>query len=236
MKGKAESSQACKQIDLEAKMNWEDLKSEAVSNVKLIQKKGFLDVFDNAVIYYREVLPPTEPIKGNLLFLHGMKFKSLTWQDLGTLNYMACHGYRAVAIDLPGYGESKKVHESNDKFMEELMKKLDMKQAVIISPSMSGSFSIPFLKSNEAAFKAYVPVAPVGTSKISDEEYNNIEVPTLIIYGEKDESLGLESLKALKNLKNNEIVMLKDAGHTAYLDKPLEFHHHFLKFCDKYHT
>lgn len=232
VEGQPETTQVCKRIDLEAKMNWDELKSEAMNNFKLVQKKGFLEEFDNAVIYYREVLPATEP-KGTLLFLHGMRFKSLTWQDLGTLNYMACHGYRAVAVDLPGYGESKKADVSSATFMTNLMKTLNMKQAVIVSPSMSGSFSIPFLKDHPEVFKGFVPVAPVGTNKLSSEEYGAIEVPTLIVYGEKDESIGLESLKALKNLKNNEIVQLKEAGHAAYMDKPLEFHHHLLTFCDK---
>lgn len=55
IQGQPETTQVCKRIDLEAKMNWDELKSEAMNNFKLVQKKGFLEEFDNAVIYYREV-------------------------------------------------------------------------------------------------------------------------------------------------------------------------------------
>jgi len=40
-----------------------------------------------------------------VLFLHGAKFDSDTWQKIGTLALMNEQGYRAIAIDLPGEDE-----------------------------------------------------------------------------------------------------------------------------------
>ncbi|XP_072179496.1 putative protein-lysine deacylase ABHD14B [Diadema setosum] len=230
-----ESTQQCQRIDLSGTMTWEELKAEALQNTKLTEKKQVLPEFDHVNVHYREVLPASEP-KGRLLFLHGMRFSSLTWQDLGTLHYMACHGYRAVAIDLPGYGDTPKADIASVTFMKKVMEGLDMEDAVICSPSMSGTYSIPFLKEHPTLFKGYVPVAPVGTNKLSEKEYAAIPVQTLITYGETDESLGVTSLKMLKHLPNNQVLELKGAGHAAYLDKPLEFHQALLEFCDKVYS
>ena len=40
---------------------------------------------------------------GDILLLHGQKFKSETWEkETQTLQFLAGAGYRAVGIDLPG--------------------------------------------------------------------------------------------------------------------------------------
>lgn len=37
----------------------------------------------------------------NVLFLHGAKFSAKTWEDIGTLEFVAEKGYRVAAVDLP---------------------------------------------------------------------------------------------------------------------------------------
>ena len=54
-------------------------------------------------VFYREAKPEGEP-KLQILLLHGQAFTSQNWLDLGTLNYLAAMGNRAVAIDIPGEG------------------------------------------------------------------------------------------------------------------------------------
>lgn len=87
-------------------------------------------------------------------------------------------GHRAVAIDFPGYGKSIPEAPVSDhlEFMEKLIKVLKLGPApVIVSPSMSGKFSLPYLVSHPDMVKGYVPVAPVNT-EFYTEEFPSIKV------------------------------------------------------------
>jgi abhydrolase domain-containing protein 14 len=43
----------------------------------------------------------------SVLFLHGASFKAETWQEIGTLEFICQNQYHAIAVDLPGYGQSQ---------------------------------------------------------------------------------------------------------------------------------
>jgi len=53
---------------------------------------------------------------------------------------MAQKGYRAVAIDLPGFGESA-ASDDAARFLIKLMAELKLVKPIIVSPSMSGQFT-----------------------------------------------------------------------------------------------
>ncbi|XP_002741876.1 putative protein-lysine deacylase ABHD14B [Saccoglossus kowalevskii] len=164
--------------------------------------------------------------EGNVLLLHGAAFSAQTWLDLGTLHQLAKIGYRAVAIDLPGFGMSHSLTYSGDpaQFLLNVMKTLNIFRPVIISPSVSGEYSLPLVLKHPDVVRGYVPVAPVGTSKFTVDEYRQCHVPTLIIYGDQDETLGPESVTNLKNLPINHIEIMEHAKHPAYIDQPERWH------------
>ncbi|XP_068109117.1 putative protein-lysine deacylase ABHD14B isoform X2 [Hyperolius riggenbachi] len=187
-------------------------------------------------LFYREALPPQAP-KAFVLLLHGIRFSSQTWLELGTLVKLANAGYRAVAIDLPGLGRSSAAtapsplgEPAPPSFLQEVLAGLNLAPAVIISPSLSGMYSLSFLLSNPNSVAAYVPVAPICTDKFSAQDYGHIQVPTLIVYGDKDEQLGEISLRNLKNLPNHKEFCMKGAGHACYLDDPDTWHCGLLEF------
>jgi haloalkane dehalogenase len=71
---------------------------------------GEIDLKRAGEIAYREVLPAAEAADHPVLCIHGYPESSLMWRDL--LPPLAAGGHRAVAPDLPGYGNSPPIQEA----------------------------------------------------------------------------------------------------------------------------
>lgn len=167
----------------------------------------------------------------SVLLLHGIRFSSENWLSIGTLDTLAKAGCRAVAIDLPGFGRSNAAERvapvgqlGPAGFLKEVCEQLSLSPVVLISPSLSGMFSLPFLHQHHALIRAYIPVAPICTDKFTAEQYQSVKVPTLIVYGDQDTELGEQSFSNLRNLANHSVVVMKGAGHPCYLDDPDTWH------------
>ncbi|XP_038005266.1 protein ABHD14B isoform X1 [Motacilla alba alba] len=191
-------------------------------------------------LFYRQADPAQAAPKLTVLLLHGIRFSSETWLQVGTLATLAENGYRAVAIDLPGLGRSKDAvapapvgQPAPAAFLKAVSEALDLGPAVVISPSLSGMYSLPFLLEHSQLFKAYVPVAPICTEKFTEKQYAQIKTPTLIVYGDQDAELGQTSLNNLQHLPEHQVLMLQGAGHACYLDKPNEWHRGLLAFLQQ---
>lgn len=204
-------------------------------SVNVTQNAGTVNVF------YREAQPPekdggsSQP-RLEVLLLHGQAFSSQTWESLGTLNLLAQQGYRAVAMDLPGFGntppmEIGKMNKAD--FLLTFLNTVRLQTPVMISPSMSGQFSIPFVMLHSQRLKGFVPIAPVGTNAYSAEQYQKIQTPTLVVYGEMDTNLGAQSLNNLRHLPHHSISKIPAARHACYLDEPQKFHDALLDFLTK---
>lgn len=61
-------------------------------------------------------------------------------------------------------------------FLKAVSEALCLGPAVVISPSLSGMYSLPFLFQHNHLLKAYVPVAPICTEKFTVEQYAQIKV------------------------------------------------------------
>ncbi|XP_074861250.1 putative protein-lysine deacylase ABHD14B [Carettochelys insculpta] len=192
---------------------------------------------DGQSLFYRRAEPAQQLPRLSVLLLHGIRFSSETWLNLQTLTTLAGAGYRAVAIDLPGFGRSQEAtapapvgQPAPGGFLKAVLQALQLEQAVVVSPSLSGMYSLPFLFQHSPLVQAYVPVAPICTEKFPAAQYASVKTPTLIVYGDQDAQLGEVSLNNLKNLPNHKVLMLKGAGHACYLDKPEEWHQGLLEF------
>ncbi|KAJ1109525.1 hypothetical protein NDU88_006885 [Pleurodeles waltl] len=208
------------------------------SNVSLLTGKTAGD----SPTFYIEAVPVndaagTKANRFDVLLLHGQSFTSKTWQDLGTLNLLAEHGHRAVALDLPGYGMSleskaKASDQGRLDYMLRIIETLGLKDPIVVSPSMSGLFSLPLVLQHGEHLKGFVPIAPVGTKSYSAEQYQRVQTPTLIVYGERDTNLGTQSLENLRQIPKHTIAMLVDAKHACYLDQPRLFHQALIGFLN----
>lgn len=182
-------------------------------------------------LFYRQSEPNAGEVKMTVLLLHGIRFSSENWLNIGTLETLAKAGCRAVAIDLPGFGRSKSAEApapvgelAPAGFLKEVCERLSLSPVVLISPSLSGMYSLPFLFQHQALTRAYIPVAPICTDKFTAEQYQSVKVPSLIVYGDQDTQLGEVSLRNLSNLANHSVAVMKGAGHPCYLDDPDTWH------------
>ncbi|XP_060582370.1 protein ABHD14A-like isoform X1 [Ruditapes philippinarum] len=213
--------------------------SDDLSSIKVFHKTDLqVPVGDKVVtVAYRET--KCDEAKSDVLFLHGMSFKSETWvsKPLWTLQLLyKTGGFRAVAIDLPGFGDSPQAEVDPAAFMEAVIAKLQLNAPVIVSPSMSGTYSLPYLFKNVSnalsRSKGFVPVAPAGTDNYKTQ-FPDLMIPNLVIYGENDKRSGASSAKNFETIKQKTVVELAGARHACYMNKPDEFHKHLIDFLKK---
>lgn len=177
--------------------------------------------------------------KFEVLLLHGARFTSKTWQDIGTLQALSSEGYTVIAVDLPQHGASMSVQQPKDdqekvQFLADVMDKLNLKRPVLVAPSMSGSYAMPFVldKKHSKELRGFIPIAPGAVAAYSESDLKGVELATLIVYGEKDQGFQ-QYVGKMKEIPGSEVFIMKDASHPCYLDNPKEFHKRVLEFLRK---
>ncbi|NXU34356.1 ABHEA protein, partial [Drymodes brunneopygia] len=136
---------------------------------------------------------------------------------------------------IPGYGDSPSVEmvvtaQGRKTFLDHVLQELGMQRPVLVSPSMSGRFALPFLLEHGDQLAGFVPIAPVGTKDYTAEQYRRVQTPTLIVYGDRDTGLAAQALQNFQHLPEHRVAVLRGAGHACYLDKPEDFHRALLDF------
>jgi len=165
-----------------------------------------------------------------VLLLHGAAFDASTWQKLGTIDVLAKAGYRIVAVDLPGHGHSPQRPTDPSTFGAEMLDELGIDRAVVVSPSMSGRFSLPLVLQHPERVAGFVPIAPVGAVEFAKKLHES-PVPTLVVWGEEDQLFPPSQARSLAaGFARAKVLILAGARHPAYLDRPEEFHTALLKF------
>jgi pimeloyl-ACP methyl ester carboxylesterase len=165
-----------------------------------------------------------------VVLLHGGRFQAETWRDTGTLVHLAERGYRAYAIDLPGFGQSPRTPHQPEQWLEKLLDALEVDKPVIVSPSMSGRYSLPLVTGHPERIAGFVAVAPVGIPA-HRQKLKQITVPMLAIWGRNDTVIPLAHADLLiEEVPGARKVIVPAAAHALYLDDADTFHKELLAF------
>ena len=165
-----------------------------------------------------------------VVLLHGARFSSETWKQLGTLELLANAGYGALAVDLPGFGQSAAGVSSPPDWLLALLDQLQLAAPVVVAPSMSGQFALPLAIAKPDRLGGLVAVAPVGLANLQNR-LSAITAPLLAVWGERDQLVPLAHADALvAAVAKGDKVVIPGGGHAPYIENASAFHAALLAF------
>ena len=168
-----------------------------------------------------------------VVLLHGGRYSAQTWVDTGTIESLASRGYRAVAVDLPGFGRTDRSTVEAGRWLGSFLDALKIDRPVIVTPSMSGRFALPYAIDHSKDIRGLVAVAPVGI-KERERDLRRVTAPVLAIWGEKNGTIPLHHADLLvKQVVDGKRVVVPGAGHALYMDDIAAFHRELFAFLDR---
>uniref|UniRef100_A0A0N5AU26 AB hydrolase-1 domain-containing protein n=1 Tax=Syphacia muris TaxID=451379 RepID=A0A0N5AU26_9BILA len=187
----------------------------------------------NHEIFYRKCDPPRNNFaKGNVLLIHGQSYSSATWIEHSTMQVFAAAGYRCIAIDLPGCGKTGGAAVPDGEKAEVLslvIRRLALDSVMIIGHSMAGQYIVPLFGSKQIL--CIVAIALSNTNTLPDD-VSQLKTPTLVLWGDRDTSLGPSSAANLQRLPNSRLLKVPDGGHACHLSNPRYFQTTCINFFD----
>lgn len=184
-------------------------------------------VVASAKIHYLDSGPPDSlPV----LLLHGASFQAQTWRDIGVLDALTENGYRAIAVDLPGFGESPSARINPEIWLGQLITALELVRPVLVSPSMSGRFSVPLVTKSPHLVSAFVSVASTSIREYVTD-LKRITVPVLAVWGERDRTVPENMADLLVHeVPNGRKAVVSGASHALYMNNVTGFLNVLLPF------
>jgi abhydrolase domain-containing protein 14 len=171
------------------------------------------------------------PAAGPLvLLLHGKMFKAATWQETGTLAILAKAGYRALALDMPGFGNTPAADIKPAEILKKAISQATPSGAILLGPSMGGRTALEFTLDNPDLVKGLVLVGAVGVQE-NRERLKEIALPRLAVWGGEDTISPLANGHLLEQeIRDAELAVIPGAPHPCYLDQTDEWHRILLGF------
>lgn len=168
-----------------------------------------------------------------VLLLHGRRYTANSWEQLGTLDALAEDGFRAVAIDLPGFGTTTDIRFSPNTFLAEILPALEIERPVVVAPSFGGRYAFPLVARCPTLVSGFVPIAPLGVEEFGPKVACH-QVRTMVVWGADDTRFPATMAEALAAIIDDaQLHILPDAGHACYLDQTDLFHEHLLRFANE---
>jgi len=174
----------------------------------------------------------------SVVFLHGEGFNAKTWVDTESMQMLADNGISAISMDLPNTLHSYTTNLYPETWLKAFLDRTKIFNPVIVTPSIAGSYTIPFMFKNKSRISGLVAVAPVDLQKYQGK-YASLNIPVLAIWGEEDTTVpvnyGDSLIGEIKNgngskKDKSKIKKIKNAGHAPFMDNPKEFNDILLDF------
>lgn len=178
---------------------------------------------------------------GTVVFLHGAAYDATVWDRTGALDALAAAGFRAVAIDLPGKGESEgplTTDSAKAAFLGAVLDNYrpDTGPLILVSPSMSGEYTFAYLESPEFAPEGDAPDGIVFVAPVRANTYDRSEgtsaISVLAVVGANDAGFaGDPNDRLAAQFDDGKAITIDGAGHAAYEDQPEEFNDTLVAFA-----
>jgi len=202
-------------------------------------KEGFVTIGKKVHYFYNIKSNENRP---TVIFLHGKSFKAETWLSIKTDEFLDKQKFNFIAVDYPGWGLSESNEEyypidpnadNAGEFINKFINELKISNIALVGASFSVPFVINYaLKKNNV--NALILVGGVWNDNLKPH-MDKIKIPTLIIYGEKDKTVGLEpAYNYKKHIEHSLMEIVKNSGHPVYLDNPEEFFQIVSNFLNNY--
>jgi len=168
-----------------------------------------------------------------VLLLHGASFSAETWRQLGTLEQLASAGYRAVALDMPGFGDSPACTVSTTQLLEDFIGQMALDRPVLVGPSRGGRYCLKLVFTRPEIARGLVLVGSVGIQD-NRERFSSLSLPTLLVWGSEDTVSPVDDARFLnREIPDSRLVILEGAPHPCYLEKPEQWHSELLTFLQQ---
>ncbi|KAI6233820.1 AB hydrolase-1 domain-containing protein [Aphelenchoides fujianensis] len=164
-----------------------------------------------------------------VLLVHDQINDSFVWSEIKTIQVLAAHGYRCVALDLPSNGRSEgpSVGSPSERadflrnFLESVQRS-EEESFVLVGASMAGHENISRL----------IGVVGIALSDTQDLQPATQLPPTLAIRGELDTSIGLSASTAFKSFENVRQFVIPNGKHLCHLANSELFNRVLLDFLN----
>ncbi|MGC8790063.1 MAG: alpha/beta fold hydrolase [Desulfurella sp.] len=167
----------------------------------------------------------------DIIFMHGKSYTASDFLKLNdTLIGLYNLKYRIYAFDFPGFGKSQPNNIEPVNFIEAFVdyKKLD--NFVLFGASMSGGFALKYALLHPEKVRAIIAAAPAWIQN-EIEQFKNLNVPTLLLWGANDNKVDPKIGNKLKEIMPNaRLHTFRGLSHPFYFENENLFDQYFFDF------